>query len=130
MSVTIAPSDCGDEITAIERGIAVNFANANARPVLAIMADRNPLRDYWADGELLPHEIPAAIERVSAALGTDVHGLVARAPMLRAQTTHALPGCARVIVCGSDDARACERLRAVLRVLTSALARNVGVRWY
>lgn len=128
MSVTIRCEDWrGDDVDATGRaakGQAVNFANANAWPIIAIMADANPLIHDLACGEIPPSSVASAYERVHAAATNDAVGMMLRSSMLRSAVSDG-----NYHACGSDDARACERLRAVLTVLSNALARGVGVSW-
>lgn len=128
MSITIRCEDFqGDAVDATAhaaKGQAVNFANTNAWPILAVMADANPLIHDLSCGELPAFMVASAHERISAALANNAMGMLLRSTMLRATVIDG-----NYHACGSDDAQACDRLRAVLTVLSNALARGVGVSW-
>lgn len=115
------PGWCEDgvEVDLVATWPECNFADGNALPLLrALGLPRQP------GGHLEPEEVSPILGRIRVALGTDVEGLVMRAPLLREPE-----GANGVFICGSDDASARRRLTELAAVFAWAAERDYGVSW-
>lgn len=103
-----------------------NVANDNARMLLATVGiDAGP----YLSGQIEPAEVAGILAECTAALGLDVDGMIRRAPLLTSGEDGTGARGARVIVQGTDDERALERLSRLHVVLSWAHERGAGLAW-
>ena len=117
------PGWCEDGVEIVREPTApeVNYANTNARALLtALGLDAG---EYLC-GAIDAAEVAGAIAECEAALVPNAGGFVARSGMLREHSRS--PG---LVVEGSTDARALERLGELREVLLWALAQGAGLAW-
>lgn len=115
------PGWCEDGIEIIEEPGApeCNFANENARDLLAALGLGTDL--YGAIDSM---EVAALIRECKRALAAGADAMLLRAPMLRANESR--PG---LLVKGTTDARARERIEALLGVCEWAQQHGAGLAW-
>jgi hypothetical protein len=122
MSVTIQPVHPRKTFRELGTAPECNFANGNARPLLATVGlDPGP----YLTGEIGPDEVEAALRECDRALAHDADALVRRAPLLRAE---ARPS-ERWVEQASTDASALRRLRDLRDLLAWALRHGCGIGW-
>jgi len=134
--LTCSPHCNGNQETSLAP--EANFANANARGVLALMGQDS--NDLW--GSLAPEEIPAVLQRLLVAMNRDDarEGLVversdrhafAQARMITDPDTGLSTisrGC-RVLDGGNTDEQTLRRLGAVRELLSYAHEHGFSVNW-